>query len=358
MRIAIDTNPIYTSQAGIARYVRELLKALPEVDEGQHQYYECGWPVSNFGFGQPWRALRTLYREVWWAEMLAPRILAKQGIELFHSTGSVTVDPPAGIRHVVTLNDVAVLRHPERFRPWLRRSAIRSFRKFARVDRIICISQFTADEAMELLQLPAHKLEVVYDAGRLEAEGEQAPPFQLPSVYFLFVGSLEPGKNLSLLREAYLTAEARGLSLPPLLIAGARWEGVRSEGAPPAGWQYLGRIPDEHLIYLYRRALALVFPSKYEGFGLPILEAMGLGCPVICSRVASIPEVAGDAALFADLTGESYCDALRGLAYDAGRRSELVARGLEQARKFSWTKCAAETLQVYDRAARGRRQGR
>jgi glycosyltransferase involved in cell wall biosynthesis len=352
MRIAIDTNPIYTSQAGIARYVRELLKALPEVDGGRHQYFECGWPVTNFGFRQPYRALRTLYRELWWAKMIAPRVLAKQGVELFHSTGSVTVDPPAGIRHVVTLNDVAVLRHPERFRPWLRRSAIRSFRKLAQVDRIICISQFTANEAMELLQLPANKLEVVYDAGRLEAEGERAPAFQLPPEFFLFVGSLEPGKNLSLLREAYLTAETRGHSLPPLLIAGARWEGVRDEGAPPTGWQYLGRIPDEQLIYLYRRALALVFPSKYEGFGLPILEAMGLGCPVICSRVASIPEVAGDGAFFADLTRESYCDALRALANDNGRRSELAVRGLEQAQKFSWTKCATETLRVYDRALR------
>ena len=356
MRIAIDTNPIYTSQAGIARYVRELLKALSEVD-GNHQYLECGWPVTNFGFRQPYRAFRTLYRELWWAKMIAPRLLAKQGVELFHSTGSVTVDPPAGIRHVVTLNDVAVLRHPERFRPWLRRSAIRSFRKLAHVDRIICISQFTANEAMELLQLPANQIEVVYDAGSLQARDERIPSFQVPPEFFLFVGSLEPGKNLSLLRDAYLTAEARGLSLPPLLIAGARWEGVRGEGAPPKGWQYLGRISDEHLIFLYRRALALVFPSKYEGFGLPIVEAMGLGCPVICSRVASLPEVAGDAALFADLTRESYCDALRALALDIGRRAELVAKGLERAQQFSWTKCATQTLQIYDRVVRRPRQG-
>jgi glycosyltransferase involved in cell wall biosynthesis len=352
MRIAIDTSAIYTSQAGIARYVRELLKALPQVDGRQHQYYECGWPVSNFGFRQPQRALRTLYRELWWAKMIAPRLLAKQGVELFHTTGSVMVEPPAGIRHVVTLNDVAVLRYPERFRRWLRRSAIRSFRKLAHADRIICISQFTANEAMELLHLPAGQIDVVYDAGSLEARDERAPSFHVPPEFFLFVGSLEPGKNLSLLRDAYLTAETRGQSLPPLLIAGARWEGVRGEGTPPGGWQYLGRIPDEHLIYLYRRALALVFPSKYEGFGLPIVEAMGLGCPVICSRVASLPEVAGDAAFFADLTAESYCDALRALASDSARRSELVARGLEQAQKFSWTKCAAETVAVYDRAVR------
>jgi glycosyltransferase involved in cell wall biosynthesis len=350
MRIAIDTSPIYTSQAGIARYVRELLKALPDVDRGQHQYYECGWAVTNFGFRQPYRAFRTLYRELWWAKMIAPRLLVKQGVDLFHTTGSIMVDAPAGIRHVVTLNDVAVLRHPERFRPWLRKSAIRSFRKLAHVDRIICISQFTADEAMELLHLPASKIDVVYDAGSLEARDEGAPAFEVPPEFFLFVGSLEPGKNLSLLREAYLVAETRGQALPPLLVVGARWEGVEAEGPPPSGWHYLGRIPDQHLIYLFRRALALVFPSKYEGFGLPIVESMSLGCPVICSRVASIPEVAGDAALFADLTPASYCDALLTIANDPGRRAELVARGLGQAKKFSWTKCASETLQVYDRA--------
>jgi glycosyltransferase involved in cell wall biosynthesis len=106
------------------------------------------------------------------------------------------------------------------------------------------------------------------------------------------------------------------------------------------------------LVALYRRALALALPTKYEGFGLPVVEAMGLGCPVICSRVASLPEVAGDAAHYAEMTPASYLDAMRRLARESGYRTELIERGRVQVRRFSWRRCAEETVAVY-RAAMG-----
>src|SRR5215475_13738832 len=137
------------------------------------------------------------------------------------------------------------------------------------------------------------------------------------------------------------------MPLPPLLIVGARWAGVGTEGSPPPGWQYLGRLPDAELVYLYRRALALVFPSKYEGFGLPVVEAMMLGCPVICSPVASLPEVGGNAALFTDLKPEDYLKAMRQVSREVSLRNELIEKGLAQAANFSWNKCAREMLEVY-----------
>jgi alpha-1,3-rhamnosyl/mannosyltransferase len=219
------------------------------------------------------------------------------------------------------------------------------------VDRIICVSRFTADEAMRLLELPARILEVVYNGHELPANAgrvpEEQPKLEVPNEFFLFVGSLEPGKNLALLKEACRLAAAEEKPLPPLLIVGARWSGVETEGKAPADWHYLGRQPDEVLTFLYRRAIALVFPSKYEGFGLPVLEAMALGCPVICSPVASLPEVGGEAACYAALEPGSYVEKMRLLAREADVRRSLIDRGRIQARRFSWDRCARQTVEVY-----------
>ena len=158
---------------------------------------------------------------------------------------------------------------------------------------------------------------------------------------------------MNLLKECYRLAREAGRPLPPLLIVGARWIGVPGEGAPPPDWHYLGRQPDDVLVHLYRRALALAFPSKYEGFGLPLVEAMTLGCPVVCGPVASLPEVGGDAVLLAKLEPRVFGAALERLAMDGELRADLRARGLKRARHFSWRKCARETAAVYHAALRG-----
>ena len=145
-------------------------------------------------------------------------------------------------------------------------------------------------------------------------------------------------------------AAAQSRALPALVIVGARWAGVTTEGAPPENWIYLGRQSDAVLVHLYRRALALVFPSKYEGFGLPVAEAMALGCPVICSPVASLPEVGGPAAHFAELSPAAYLVAMLRMGRDFGWREELIEKGRLQARKFSWLRCAAQTVETYRHA--------
>jgi alpha-1,3-rhamnosyl/mannosyltransferase len=355
LRVGLDTNALYTTQAGCARYVRGLLRGLRTIPAPGLDLREIAWPVENLGYRQPARALKTFYRELIWANTIAPRRLRHEGIDLLHSTVGWLIRPPRGMKHIASLMDLALLRHPERYRRWQRQTAGRRLARLARVDRILCISRFTADEAMALLGLPASKLEVTYlgcdfpgDPGSVSG---QIPDFPVPNDFFLFVGSLEPGKNLALLREVYLRAEAQGAVLPPLLIVGVRWAGVGTEGPPPREWHYLGRLPDAALVYLYRRALALVFPSKYEGFGLPVLEAMTLGCPVICSPVASLPEVGGQAVLYCDLTAEAYGAGLRRVAADDALRQELSAKGRQQATLFSWDRCAAETLGVYREVA-------
>jgi alpha-1,3-rhamnosyl/mannosyltransferase len=356
MRVAIDTNALYTGQAGTARHVRGFLRGLQSLPDPV-DFFQIAWEVENLGYQQPARSVKTLYRELVWARTIAPRELIRRGADLYHATGSYFVHPPKGMKCVATLHDLSVLRTPERFRRWTRWSEPRRLARLARVDRVICISRFTANEAMELLRLPSRLLEVVYNGCEFHPseppKPEEKPDFEVPPEYFLFVGSLEPGKNLSLIRQSYALAADRGESLPPLLVVGVRWAGVAGEGAPPAGWSYLGRQPDGVLQYLYRRALALVFPTRYEGFGLTIAEAMALGCPVICSRVASLPEVGGDAACYTELTPVGYLDAMRRIAADPSLRSDLVAKGYEQSRRFSWTQFAQSTVDIYRDVMRG-----
>ena len=355
MQVALDTNSLYVTRAGTSRYVRGLQKGFLELSPRGITIRELAWPVENFHYRQPWRGVKTLYREIVWARIIAPILLTGSRTDLLHRcTPSCPISKPRKVREVVTLHDLAILRYPERFRPWHRQADIRRLSLLPRADRIICDSQFTADEAISLLGLSASRIAIIplgHDFDPLE-EGTDPGVSRdlLHNGFFLFVGSLEPGKNLSLLREVYANANAQGRPLPPLVIVGTRWAGVPTEGAPDQRWHYLGRQPDTVLAWLYRKALALVFPSKYEGFGLPVLEAMAMGCPVICSRVASLGEVGGDCCLYAHMDAGSYADAMARIQTDDSLRLDLARRGKMRASLFSWRTCASQTLDVYHQA--------
>ncbi len=355
MRAAIDTNGLFTGQAGVARHIRGLLSGLAAI-QPKVEWFPLAWEVENLEYRQPVRACKTLYRELFWAKWVAPRLLIQNQTDLYHATGSYFVSVPRSVRCVVTLHDLAILLNPHRFRAWQRRAEGRRLRRLQAVDRVICISRFTANEAMRLLNLPARLLEVVYNGGDFQPGNrpvpEEKPGFEVPSEFFLFVGSLEPGKNLALLKEAYRLAAEQQQPLPTLLIVGVRWAGVGTEGQPPANWQYLGRQSDGVLVHLYRRALGLAFPSKYEGFGLPVVEAMALGCPVICSPVASLPEVGGQAVLWTELSPAAYLKALRELTANDRLRSELAEAGRVQAARFTWENCARGVVEVYQSVCR------
>jgi glycosyltransferase involved in cell wall biosynthesis len=365
IRVGVDTTGIYVTQAGIARHVRGLLKGFHAVEAPDISTFPIAWEVENFGYKQPMRTLRTIYREFIWGKLAAPRILKQQHADLLHSTSSLFMRVPRGTQHLVTLHDMSISRHPERFRPWQVKSWHRRLKVILNADRVITISKFTADEAHRLIGLDLSKVDVVHNGCDFHPDeprpAEAAPNLSgvtnldgspvtaIPSEFFFFVGSLEPGKNLKLLKAAYLQAESEGKPLPPLVILGARWQGVATEGDQPRGWIYLGRQEDDVLVWLYRRALALMFPSIYEGFGLPIVEAMALDCPAVCSPASSLTEVAGDGALLVEMTHQAYLNAMRRITGPGGPalREELIARGRRRALDFSWSNCARKTFDVY-----------
>jgi glycosyltransferase involved in cell wall biosynthesis len=324
MRVGIDVSPLAQTRAGTARYLRALLRELdrrPDVE------------VVRFGFGGDRRAA-TLARELAWYPVGLPRAARRAGVDVLHCTtyrGPVGSGPPV----VVTVHDLAVFRHPEVFPRWTRtygRLVVPHMIRAAR--RVIAVSEFTRGELVELLRVPEERIRVIPNAVDDDfrpdgpaAEGE----------YVLAVGTLEPRKNLERLGEA---ARRAGLELR---VVGARgWGGVSANGG---GVRWLGELPDEELARLYRGASCFAYPSLYEGFGIPILEAMACGAPVVTSAGGATEEVAGGAAVLVDPLDPA--EIARGIEEAAARRDELRRLGLERARRWTWADVAAVTVEVY-----------
>ena len=317
MRVGVDTSPLEQTRAGTARHVRGLLGAL------------CGRPglelfgLSSAGSGR----LASVRRDALWYPFRLGRGAA--GLDLLHCT---TFRAPLRPRMplVVTVHDAGVLRHPEAFPRWHRTTGAAALRSAVGVaDAVVAVSDFTRDELVELLAVPAERIRVVPNGVEpvFTAHGAAAA-----GDYVVAVGTLEPRKNL-----ARVVAGAR-LAGVELRIAGmAGWGAVRVDG-------WVGEPTDEALATLYRGARCLVYPSLYEGFGIPVLEAMACGTPVVTSRGGATEEIAGGAAVLVDPHDPASIAA--GIEEASARRSELVPLGLARAASFRWDAVAdaVETL--------------
>jgi glycosyltransferase involved in cell wall biosynthesis len=328
--VGIDVSPLALTRAGTARHIRSLLAALPpeEVE------------LRRYGLGGSSRVLVPVRDLGWYLAALPARARLDRANVLHCPTHRAPVRTAVPL--VVTFHDLAVLRHPEAFNAWTRtysRHALPRVAKAAR--RLIAVSEFTRRELLDLLDVPAEKLRVIPNAvgepfaPRGEAAGGD---------YVLAVSTLEPRKNLPRLVDAFERARLNGLRL---LVAGAPgWGGVRVEGD---GVRWLGEVGDQELARLYRGARCVAYVSLYEGFGLPVLEAMACGAPVVAARNDAAEEVAGNAAVLVDPLDPDAIAA--GLAEAVDRRDELRARGLARAAAFSWAEVARATVDVYREAA-------
>jgi glycosyltransferase involved in cell wall biosynthesis len=318
IRAAVDVSPLVQTRAGTARHVRGLLGALAGRENLE---------LERRSFGGAGRAA-SIARDTWWYYGRLPR--SARGLDVLHCT---TFRGPlrSSVPFAVTLHDLALVRHPELFPRWHRLSGRAGIGPVARAaDRVFAVSEFTKREAVELLGVPEEQVTVVGNAvetvfspdGRA-AEGD----------YVLAVGTLEPRKNLRRVAEA---AARVGVELR---VVGARgWGGVETPG-------WVGEVADEELAALYRGARTFVFPSLYEGFGIPVLEAMASGAPVVTSRGGATEEVAGGAAVLVDPLDLDSIAA--GIEEAAARRDELRALGLARARTYSWQSVADAVERVW-----------
>jgi len=373
LRIAIDASAVPQRMAGAAVYTYQLVRALAALPGDQRLVVFARPGLFDDLAGDRLRVehVRPMGRamRLGWEQALLPLQLRRERIDVLHSPHHHT--PVAArlasgrLRRVVTFHDVTFLLLPERY-PLIRRLYMSSVtRASARAaDAFIAPSQAVRNDVVRKLGLPADRVSVIPEAAApayAPADGAAMASLRqrygLPNRYLLSVGSLEPGKNRARLIEAYARLHHEGIDVP-LMVAGQRawnYEGdfelVRRLGLDQQV-RFLGYVPDEDLPALYSGALLLAFPSLYEGFGLPVLEAMACGTPVLTSNVSATAEVAGDAALLVDPRSvDALTSALGRLLTDDALRAELRRRGLARAAEFSWERTARETLTVYEQAA-------
>ncbi len=367
MRVGIDFTAGLNQRAGIGRLTRQLFSALFELDRTSDlRLLYAASSASDLSAvpDQPnVRLTRLPLPERWqtvawhrlrlplWADALAG------GVDVFHSPDFVLA-PVRRARTVLTVHDLTFVVRPECAVPSLRRYLGRVVPgSVRRADRVLADSKATADDLLRLYAVPPERLEVVYSAAdarfrplpRDEAE-RLLGGLDVPRPFILTVGTLEPRKNVARLIDAFTS-----LDLPHhLVVVGAR------------GWLYgdlLDKlrqprvlapedVSDEQLVALYNLAGFFVYPSLYEGFGIPVLEAMACGAPVAVSNASSLPEVAGQAGLlFEPEDTAAIAAALSRLAGDASLRQELRQAGFEQAAKFSWQASAAQLKGIYEQLA-------
>jgi glycosyltransferase involved in cell wall biosynthesis len=374
IKVIVNAVPLNNVDTGISRYLRCLYR---ELERQYGERLEIGYfDGSRVNSVMP-RGPDNLTRwsgivEVFWRLPPYPALILRvcmhlkrqvffrkfvKGFELYHEGAFFPFAVPDSVKTVFTLHDLSVSLFPK-YHP---RERVLYYRLFLRkscknVSHFLTVSRFTQREIGKLFHIPNEKITVTYegyDPGvfypRPQEEVEALLSLAgLPRKYFLFVGSGDPRKNIDIIP---LALEKAGLQFP-LLVAG--WQGWISKKE----WNnviFLDYVNDGVLARLYSGALALVFPSSYEGFGLPVLEAMACGCPVVTTREASLPEVAGDSALYmkGPREAEDLAGILRDLVENPGLRQELREKGLRQARKFSWKETAEGTFKVFERVLLG-----
>ncbi|HEX6107222.1 MAG TPA: glycosyltransferase family 1 protein [Gemmatimonadales bacterium] len=283
---------------------------------------------------------------------LPARAMAER-VDLVHSLGYVA---PLRLRRpsVLTVHDVHHLAYG-RLREWPRRLILAQMvrRSVRGAAAVIAVSRYTRDAVARAYDVPASAIDVVWEAPNPRLRSDSPEPGPLPAgvhvgPYLLAFGGITPNKNLERLLRAFAIARSRHGIAHRLVIVGHVAPSLRPEGTEGVvGTGYLG---EPELAGLLRSADALVFPSLYEGFGLPILEAMTVGVPVVCSNAAAIPEVAGDAARYFDPRDvEAMAAAIAAVCRDPALRRDLAARGRARAAAFSWERAARETLAIYRR---------
>ncbi len=370
MPIYVDVSSAVHAKAGIGRYAASLARALVARRPGRVALFynreRDTRPPAGLE-GVPARTIRAGYKPwrmaVWLGQLagLGFNRLVPDA-ELFHATEHL-LPPLRGVPTVLTVHDMIFKLFPQHQKPlnyWYLNATMPLYCR--RAGAIITVSESSRQDILTHYRLDPAKVTVVYEAA--SPEFVPAPPeavaeirrrYGLPDRFLIHVGTIEPRKNLTRLVEALQRLRDGGLTVPLLVVGGKGWlyDGFfrrLEELEVRDSVRFTGYVPAADLPLLYNAATAATLPSVYEGAGLPLLEAMACGTPVVCSNVSSLPEMGGQAARYFDpYDVEAMAEALCAVWTDADLRAEMREQGLRQAARFSWERAAEETLAVYER---------
>lgn len=359
MRVLYDGEKFETQTAGgISAYFGQLISHLPDGVEATialRQAVSLYLPDQDHAKRIRPRAFRSKLLS-WWAERATFGAALRSGrYDLIHPTyyRTVMIDDVSRLpgRVALTVHDMVHEIFHDRIDPYGTHAAIKR-RAIDRADAIICVSENTKRDLQRFYRVPDDRISVIYEAPVVDATGEADSEEPVPELYFLYVGSRDAAyKNFALALDGIAALTGRFPDLR-LLVVGSPFEDVDRQEIGRRNLAdrvvHLGHLSTARLAGVYRGSLALLYPSLYEGFGIPPLEAMACGTPVIASSVASLPEVVGDAGFLIE-TGkpDDFVDAMTLVLTDERERQRIVELGRRRVGMFNWTKTAAETASVY-----------
>ena len=371
MRIGIDALPLRGAPTGIGNYIYGLMRWFPKI-AGQHEYFLYSnraihpFPPSEKELQQRIDTFFGFCPGALWLLGRAAGLAKNDQVEVFWSaTPVLPLRLPAGVLKVVTVHDMVWLRCPEtttRYNLFLQKTFAQ--RGIAEADFVIVNSLSTQEELVQTLGIPREKVRLIYPSisERYRPEHPKqaakyiASKYDVPSHYMATVGTVEPRKNLTLLIKALLILKNKGQLACPLLIVGAKgWKNsnlfqeIRTSGLSDDEVRFMGYVPDEDMPYFYSGAQVFLFPTLYEGFGLPPVEAMACGTPVIASNAQCMPEVLGDAAILESPTSaERFAAAITGVLSDEALRQAMRTQGIRRARKFCSQTSALQLVEIFE----------
>lgn len=360
-KIGIDLSITNINQAGTGVYASNLIVALRQVGK-EHDYriFQVRQHRDMSSRKTLRSRLKTIYRDVVWMHGVLPWQVSRSKVEILHMPANV-MPLLSPCPTVVSILDTTVLQFPRNFPFWQRCYSKVFIPWTARhASMILTISEQSKQDVVRYLDVAPDRVVVTYLAAAAAFRvisstvvSEIKLRYNLKLPFAFVVGTLEPRKNLVRLLQAFAQVK-QNFPTMQLVHAGPRgWlfddimqEVERLELEDSV--RFLGRVPLQDLVALYNAASVFVYPSLYEGFGLPVLEAMSCGCPVVTSNISSLPEVAGNAAVLVDPYNVSQlAEAIQSILEDETQALLMRQSGLERARQFSWERCARETLAVY-----------
>lgn len=366
MRIGFNAQILSDASTGVARYAANMVKALVLLDT-PHEFIVFGSPTieqrSNVRVIPTASVVNSAVSRILWEQFVLPWKARQEGIDvlLFPDHTAPLFSKPCKV--VITIHDLAFLAMPETFSAGRRLyKSLTIRRSVSQADCVITGSQSTAHECERLLGIAGHKITVVhYGAGSLRRVTDESElhrvrnRYGLRTPFILFLGTLERRKNVARLVDAFSELREDSSVQHQLVLAGGRGAGFEeiSDAIKRSRFSgnimHLGIVNEEDLAALYSLADLMVYPSLYEGFGFPVLEAMSCGCPVVASGSTSLPEVVGDAGVITSAVNvNGLCRAMRLLIYDDKARRKYVEAGYRRVAAFTWEQAAMRTLRAIE----------